>query len=575
MRKSTIIFLSCALTIAFVLIGCSDSDVTDDERVEVNEEQKIDEEVSKNGEQIIEKKLENPALNRKNTLTVAASSLNGLFNPVIANSESDLWVAEAIFDPLVKYNKKGIIDNNAIAKDWEISEDGLTYTFYLNEGVKFHDGEELTSNDVAFTYYTIADSKFEGNKSSIVDDIVGVNAYREGYVDTIQGIEIIDDYSIAFRIESPDVNKLHDFNCGIIPEHYYSYNSWDEFISKLDMPMGSGILKFVKYEDNNYIEMEKNSNYYKETSKVDNVIISVIPIETQPIALAKGDVDIANSLPNMETYEIITDTGIANVIEVSSDFYRYIGLNLRKEKFDDVRVRQALAYGIRMNEFIESEWKGFAKPIYYPILPDSQMAPDENNIDKYEYNIEKAQDLLAEAGWIKNSEGLLVKEGEQFNIKWLTYSESQWPFQLIKFAENNWGELGITIDVQVLDFEEFYTRVFKLQDFDVWNMSWSLPKKPNFYDYFHSDSSKHEGFNAGGFVNQKSDQLIEDALKEHDQNERSNLYKSLGELINKELPYIFVSMDIETWGVNNRVKNMELNPFCSWVDNLENIELKY
>jgi len=575
MRKTTIVFLSCALIIAFVLIGCSDSDVTDDVRVEVDEKQVIDDEVSKKGEQIIEKKVENPAFNRKNTLTVAASSLNGIFNPVLANSKSDLWVTEAIFDPLVKYNKKGIIDDSAIAKDWEISEDGLTYTFYLNEGIKFHDGEELTSKDVAFTYYTISDSKFDGNKSSIVDDIVGVDSYREGYVDTIQGIQIIDDYTIAFRIESPDVNKLHDFSCGIIPEHYYSYNSWDEFISKLDRPMGSGILKFVNYEDNRHIEMEKNSNYYKEISKVDNVIIRVIPIEVQPIALAKGDVDIANPLANLETYEIITETQIANVIEVSSDIYRYIGLNLRKEKFDDVRVRQALAYSIRMNEFIESEWKGFAKPIHYPMLPDSQMAPDEDDINKYEYNIEKAQELLAEAGWIKNSEGLLVKDGEQFNIEWLTYSESQWSFHLIKFAENNWGELGITIDVHVLDFEEFYTRVFKLQDFDVWNMSWTLPKKPNFYDYFHSDNSKPGGFNAGGFMNQESDQLIEDALKEHDQNERNNLCKSLGELINEELPYIFVSMDIETWGVNNRIKNLELGPNWTWVDCLQTVEIDY
>jgi peptide/nickel transport system substrate-binding protein len=360
-----------------------------------------------------------------------------------------------------------------------------------------------------------------------------------------------------------------------MPKHYYAYETWDEFKSKLREPVGSGIMKFVTYETGQYAEMETFEDYYKGPAKIDGVIIRMIPDETQPAAVASGEVDLANPAANIETYETMIDTGIADVQEFLDNSYRYVGFNLRKDKFADKRVRQALAYGIRMDDYIENEWEGFAQAADSPISPISWAAPDQSTLNKYDYNPEKALELFAEAGWEKNDEGKLMKDGEQFVVEWTTYSEAEWPLNLIAVAENNWGELGIEVNANVMEFNAVVTQVFDEQDFDVWNMAWSLAIDPDPYAIFHSDNTNLGAFNAGGFENERADELIEAGRSTYDQEERAEIYAEWAQLANEELPYMFVSIGTRIWGVNNRVKNMEIGPYWAWTDALETVELDY
>jgi len=573
-KRLTIIFILMML-LSVPLIGCMNTNApkSDDDKTEVKENNLIDsEEIEKD---IGNVEGDNPAYERGNTLTVAASSLKGVFNPILANDVYDMWVTRGVFDPLVGYDATGAVVANGVASDWKVSKDRLTYTFNIKKGIKFHDGEELTAADVEFTYYAIADPEYDGSRGPVVEDLVGMAAYRTGAVDKIIGIKVIDNYTISFTINEANINKIRDFNYGIMPKHYYAYNSWAEFKSKLKEPVGSGIMKFKTYEPDEYVALETFEGYYKGAAKIDGVIIKIIPEETQPTAIASGSVDLANPAATIETYEMMVGTGIVNVQEFSDNSYRYVGFNLRKDKFADKGVRQALAYGIRMDEYIKNEWKGFAQRVNSPILPNSWAAANPSVLNEYNYNLEKAQLLLAEAGWIKNSEGKLMKDGEAFVIEWTTYSESQWPLNLIAIARNNWGELGIEVNVNVLDFNNVVTKVFDNQDFDVWNMVWSVALDPDPYEIFHSDNMTLGGFNAGGFNNEKSDELIKLAGSEYDQKKRSKYYQEWSKLVNEELPYLFVSSDVKIWGANKRVKNMTLGSYWDWVSNLETIELEY
>ena len=575
MKRRLAFLLVLVLILSFAFVGCTNTEAPVDEEEGTEETEATVEETTDEETEVVDEGPDNPAKERGNVLTVATSSLKGLFNPILASDVYDMWVADAVFEPLVGYDSTGAVDNNGVATDWEISEDKLTYTFNIEEGILFHDGEELTAEDVEFTYYAIADPKYDGSRGPAVADIVGVDAYRDGDADTIEGIEVIDDYTISFTITETNVSKIRDFGYGIMPKHYYAYETWDEFKSKLREPVGSGIMKFVTYETGQYAEMETFEDYYKGPAKIDGVIIRMIPDETQPAAVASGEVDLANPGANIETYETMIDTGIADVQEFLGNSYRYVGFNLRKDKFADKRVRQALAYGVRMDEYIENEWEGFAQAADSPISPISWAAPDQSTLNKYDYNPEKAQELLAEAGWVKNDEGKLMKDGEQFVVEWTTYSEAEWPLNLIAVAENNWGELGIDVNANVMEFNAVVTQVFDEQDFDVWNMAWSLAIDPDPYAIFHSDNTNLGAFNAGGFENERADELMEKALKTLDKNERRNYYVEFQKIWNKSMPYLPMYANIYLHTVNKRVRGFDpnpgvKNPFLTW-DLVKNI----
>lgn len=579
MKRSLALILVLLLVLSFSLTACSPAEEpaeeTTEEEVteEATEEEATEEEEAE--EEAVEEGPENPALERGNVLTVATASLKGLFNPILASDVYDMWVVDLTFDGLIGGNPSGEVTTDGLATDWDVSEDKLTYTFYIEEGIKFHDGEELTAEDVEFTYYAIADPDYDGSRGPAVADIVGVEAYRNGETDMIEGIKVIDDYTISFTITEPNVKKIRDFGYGVMPKHYYAYETWDEFKSKLREPVGTGIMKFKSYETGQFAEFEKNEDYFKGAANIDGVVIKMVPTETQAAAVASGDVDLANPSANIETYETMIDTGIADVQEFLGNSYRYVGFNLRLDKFADKRVRQALAYGINMDDYIETQWEGFAQACDSPVSPLSWAAPDQSTLNKYDYNPEKAQELLAEAGWVKNDEGKLMKDGEQFTIEWTTYKESEWPINLIAVAENNWGELGIDVTANVMEFNAVVTQVFDEQDFELWNMGWSLAIDPDPYSIFHSDNDVLGGFNAGGFQNDRADEIIEAGRSEYDQAERARLYQEWAQLANEELPYMFVSIGTVTWGVNNRVKGMELGPYWTWPSTIGDIELEY
>ena len=572
--KRRVIFLILIISVLFVMVGCNEN------KKVINNEGIIQKDFEANLEGINNSNLGNgdivnKGFERKNTLIVATPTLGGNFNPIVADDIYDSWISRMIFDGLIGIDENGSVDNSKIAKKWNISEDKLVYTFYLNEGILFHDGEELTSEDIEFTYYTLADPNCNFLNGSKIDDIVGVDEYRQGLLDTIDGIKVIDNYTISFTINSPNVKKIREFSFGIMPKHYYNYDTFEEFKNLISKPIGSGIMMFKNYEVDKFIELEAYKGYFNGSTKIDGVIVKVVPLEIQAISVASGEVDIANPEPNIINYEMMKNSKIVNVQEFIENAYRCIGFNLRLEKFSDKRVRQALAYGIRMNDYIETQWKGFAKSCYSPISPISWAAPDILKLNKYDYDIEKSKLLLAQAGWIINNEGKLMKNGKQFIINWTTYKEAEWSINLMNVAKNNWGELGIEVVPNIMEFDEVVEEVFNKQNFELFNISWLLSADPDPYELFYSENDKLGELNAIGFHNEKVDEMIKLGRFEYNQDRRIEIYQKYAEIVNEELPYIYVSIGTTIWGVNSRVSNLQLGPYCDWVSCLKDIELEY
>ncbi len=582
MKKSMILLLTLVLALSAVLVGCggNNSNVNETENATSNEATNVEENATNEVEEtdssadLKEAAESNQAIKRGNILTVAETGFDGVFNPVLYSNSTDANIIELIFNGLIKVNKNG--EYVADLATWEVSEDKLTYTFSLAQGIQFHNGEELTSDDVAFTFNTIADPNYDGSRGHAVSDIVGVKEFRSGDAETIEGIKIIDDYTISFTIEEPNVKKISDFGFGILNRDYYAYTSMDDLKANNAAPMGTGPMKFEVYEVGQYVKLVTNDDYFEGRPYIDGVIYKIVPAATAAAAINTGDIDVANVTSNLENYDTMTESGIAEVQEFLGNSYRYIGINLRLEKFSDKKVRQALWYGLNLSDFIDAQWEGFAAPCLGPISPVSWAYPDTSELTSYDFDPAKAASLLAEAGWADtDNDGILDKDGEKFTIVWTSYNDVDWPMNLIAVAKENWGALGIELEGNLMEFTAVSDLVYEKQDFEMYNMGWNLAIDPDPTDIFGENADVLGGFNAIGFHHERANEIFRLGKTEYDQAKRAELYQEWMQIANEEVPYIFVSIGTKINGVNNRVHNLELDTYDGVGSQILDIELDY
>ena len=587
-KKSLILLLVLVMVLSVALTGCgnnnneatnTEEETNAVENTENNTENNATEETTVDAEAERQAELAvmaetNPAIRRGNVFTVGMSSFDGEFNPILSDSVYDSNVCDLVFNGLVKVNKNAEFE--ADVASWEVSEDNLTYTFSITPGIKFHNGTELTSRDVEFTFLTIASPDYIGSRGSAVSDIVGVKAFRAGESDTVEGIKVIDDYTISFTIEEPNVAKIADFGYGILSADYYAWDNFEQFAELSSAPMGSGPMKFDVFEVGQYVQFTTNEDYFLGKANIDGVIYKVVPDATVAAAVNAGDVDLAEVSSNLENYDTMTESGVAEVQEYLGNSYRYIGFNLRLDKFSDKRVRQALWYGLNLKDFIDAQWEGFAAPCLAPISPVSWAYPDTSELSSYEYNPEKAAALLAEAGWADtDGDGILDKDGEKLSIVWTSYNDVDWPLNLIAVAKENWGALGVELEGLLMEFAAVADLVYEKQDFEIYNMGWSLAVDPDPTQIFGEDADVLGGFNAIGFHHERANEIFRLANKEYDQSKRAELYQEWAQIANEEVPYLFVSIGTRINGVNNRVHNLELDTFDTFITQILDIELDY
>lgn len=572
LRKSLVLLIMISLVFSAFLTGCTDGGKTDTPQQTGTDTQT---ETKTQTDKQTTADPSNPAVKRGNILTFGENSLDGKFNPILSSSVYDSYIVNLMFDSLLNNSPEGEPISDA-AEKWEISEDGKTYTFYLKKGIKFHDGHELTAEDVKFTYETIAHPSYNGARWTSVQDVIGAQEFRDGKANEVEGIKIIDDYTISFTIKEINAPKLiNDFGYGIMPKHYYQFEDYDDFIALNQNPMGSGPFKFVRYVVGQYLEVEAYNEYFKGKPKLDGVIVKIVPSETVAAELQAGVIDIAQLSQLPEDVEIAIETGIVNTQQYTGNGYTYVGFNLRLDKFKDKRVRQALMYGLNRGAFIENQYQGYAEPCNTAVSPVSWAYTDK--VEKYEYNPAKAKELLKEAGWEdKDNDGWIENsKGEKLEIVWTAYNDVAWPQNLIAVAKENWKEIGVKLEGELMEFNAVAEKVFDERNFELYNMGWSLSIDPDPTGIFDKASDVPGGYNCMGFYNEEAEKIITQGILETDFEKRKEMYQKWAEIANEELPYLFIAYRQEVFGVNNRVKNLKLAPYTDWVWDIENIEVDY
>lgn len=551
---------------------------------EAKEEAPDEEEI----EEVEEPEAPNPAKDqRDNTLIYGDGLTSGVFNPALYATVYDMYIVDLVFDQLLAVDEEGelITDDRSLATEVEVDEEGTTFTYYLEEGVKFHDGEELTAEDVAFTWEVHAHPHYDGPNAFIVNNIEGVAEFREGEADEVAGINVIDDYTVEVETIEPLATQKHDMNVHVMPKHYYKWDYdnpedyQDHFQALNQEPIGTGPFEFDEYLPEQRVELEANEDYFLGTPELDTFIYDEYDsLDALIPALETGAIDVTNYQTDLDTYEMVQDIEHAEHYGHLNNGYSYIGIHHDHPILGEQKVRQALMYGFNRNAWIESFFGDLGQPANTPLSPASWAYPGDEAFEDYEYDLDKANELLDEAGydeWDEDGEWRLDEDGEPIEIEYLTYSEADWSVQIPEIAQDDWADLGIKLDIEMSEFVTVQERIMAEQDFDMYNMAWSLTADPDPYQTFSIDNSNPGERNSGQYHNERAEELMEEGRRTFDQEERKEIYEELFTLFNKDLPYLFVYFRDESFGINNRVENFQPTEFQYWTWNIHEVSVDY
>lgn len=393
---------------------------------------------------------ENPAQAREgaeNTIIIGMQEGKGNLLPIYNTTTNDQIVVDYIFDSLMTNDEEGNLIPH-IAKDWELSDDKKTYTFHLRDDVKFSDGEPLTAKDVEFTYLVLADPNYDGSAFRSVAKMEGYEKYHKGDAKNISGIKVIDDHTISFTFKEPQATNIWECNVGIMPKHHYYFEKGDIYSLKQKMhkSIGSGPYIMTEYEPMQYVHYKANKNYFLGTPKIENLILKFIIPEVQIQELQNGDVDIVlHAPPSPDTKKLVDDMKYFHINSYPNSGYSYMGWNLRDPRFADTKVRQALPYGFNRAQFVETYFSGYGSVCNTPLSPVSWAYTDEldEKINEYKYNPEKACEILEEAGWKLNSEGIREKNGKKLDFVLTIAGGVEWMEEIASVLQEEWKKIGI------------------------------------------------------------------------------------------------------------------------------------
>ncbi|MEW8954997.1 peptide-binding protein [Clostridium sp.] len=499
----------------------------------------------------------------------------GIFNPLISNTTYDGAVNSLVYSSLLSYDKDYKL-NNELAEEYKVSEDNLTYTFKLKKDLKWQDGKPLTTKDVEYTFKTLADKNYDGPNRNIVEGIKGAKEYTEGKTDKIEGIKVVDDRTIEFIFNEPYSVALGNIGTlGIIPEHIWgsvSPEKWKESSELLTNPVGSGPYKLTKFETGQSVEFEKNDSFHGDKAKTNKFIFKVTNPDTVQGEIINGTIDVADVSDLKEKdRESLKSQGF-NLVSYPKNSIIYMGMNLRDEKFKDVKVRQAITYGINRQEALDKLAEGNGTIVNVPMLPSSWAHPKNTNLNEYKYSVEKAKELLKEAGWEdRDNDGIVENnKNEKFEVTLHTPSDQKPQEQRALLIQSNLKEIGIKVDILTMEFSTLMQQVVGDHDFDMYLMNNMMPidpdPKPYWYSTAASDKPGTFAWNISSYKNPEVDKLIDEALKVVDMEKRKEIYAKYGEIMNNDVPWVYFFSPNVVKATNSKLKNFTPNTNLDFLD---------
>lgn len=469
----------------------------------------------------------------KEELVVA---LNGDAKAIDPHAAGDSISVQALIDvteTLVKYDENREIVP-CLAESWE-QIDELSYKFNLRKGVKFHNGKEMTSADVIYSFKRAASPA--GAKVQ----------YIMGAIDA-EKCEAVDDYTVIIRTKEPFgplISYLPYIGAAIVPENYY-----EDEPNATEFPIGTGPMKFVERQKGSSLTYTRNEEYWGEKPAYKDLTYRIIPeANSRMIELETGQVDMIFEVsPN--DYSRIKDSSDMELVTIPTTTVDMIVMNTEKAPLDNVKLRQAIDYAIDEDAITKAVKKEAGVYTAHMVTPEQKYSDVENNVMKYD--VEKAKQLIAESGVQTPLDLTMIISENQVRVDIATIMQSQ-----LK-------EIGINLNIQVLELATMYDAIESGQH-DMTITGWGAVGFPdpdnNIYGPIHS--SGIPGNNYARYSNPELDALLDLQRSLPDGPEREQAVIDAQRLIREETPYICIDNALQAVGIRSNVKGFVITPASS------------
>lgn len=474
------------------------------------------------------------------------------FDPHTISAVAALRVFSQVYETLVEYDEDMSIIGR-LAESWE-TQDDVTYIFYLREGVLFHNGQEMTAEDVKYSFDRILGNTDDGD--------IGALGSSDSYYGGIESIEVIDDYTVQFNLTSTNaafLSSLTNWYGSIVCQEEVDAN--DGSLATIESMCGTGPFKYSDSIVDNTITLVKNEDYYIEGKPVlDGITFYLISDESARLAaLRTGEINLC-SMSALNLSDVEGDSSL-QVISYQTNNYTYVGFNLSNEKLQDESVRQAMSMALDRESIIDYVYDGAATvSTFVPSSMGNWFWDAESKSPLYSYDVEAAKALMEEAGYSEDNR--------------LSISMAAGLLDAIRdtavIIQQQLKEIYIDVEITNLESGEYV---------DVWGI---MDTADAGYDTMVGqngagvDPSRAVGFfystsgsaNVWGYSNERVDELCGLGLSTLDEDERASYYLEAQELIVEESPNLWIASPIEYFFASSSVQGY--SPFVGNINNLRN-----
>ncbi len=506
---------------------------------------------------------ENLEPNKGGTLYLQSYKVDTL-NPLLTKKSSSMQVMNLMYDSLIRY------DSNMnilpwLAESWQVSDDGMTWTLHLKEGVKWHDGKEFTADDVDFTFSTIMNYK--------TDTVYKTNTQYVSYY------KAVDKYTFKVVLDQPYGHFIRMMNFPILPKHQFESVALEDTYESFQ-PIGTGPYQFVTHTPLKSIELKANNSWWQDKGPyIEQIIVKILPDnQTALYALEAKEVDLV--LTNVVDWEKYSSKERLKTKEFTTNYYEFLGVNLNHRVLGNKEVRKAIAQGIDREKIIDEVLLGHAHITDVPMIPNSPLYDNSSQI--YNYNRKKAKELLEQAGWKDlNGDGILEKETNGVNMplafELTTNNDNIIRTQTAEMIVSQLKDIGMNVTLKEVSWDELQNNINN-KKFDIALIGLNLSQNVDLSFALHSKEIER-GTNFSSYSNAIIDDLLYKAFMEVDSTKRKEIYSELQKLIVEDLPYISLYIRTSAVVYNDKIKgdisptNMNIyHNIYKWFIQKENIE---
>lgn len=472
-----------------------------------------------------------------------------ILNPILANDTESNFVLSRTQLGVLRRDENGELIN-ALADRWQWNAATHTFRFWLRPGLTWHDGRPVTARDVQFTINAILHPEYTGR--------------RRGDFSSVRTITVVSDHIVDITLTGNDATFLGRMTMGLIPAHAFEGTSIRDMAAHAfsTNPIGAGPYRFARWVRGQFIELTRNPNWHLDGPFIERVVIRVYPdSNVLHAAWEAGDIDWGAAVPGDIIPEVTARfRDRATFHEIPAIFgYDYIGLNLTNPMLGDLRVRQALMYGIDRPAIVRTVFDGRANIVHGHLVP-SHWAHNPN-LYTYPHNRLKAIDLLRQAGFTTvGRDGIRTNAaGQRLSFRFLIRTGIPERHDTLAMLTSYWRLIGIEIVPEVLEWSVLVERL-NVGNFDMNIMGWSFAEEPDSFTIFHSSqgrdpaTGRNVGFNNMQLRDAEVDRLIELGRTTMGEAERRLIYQQLDARLNQILPYVFLHSRNGVVGIHNRIQ---------------------